>query len=262
MNLNKQRETYIQYDKTQMELMKEVIILVDYNDKPIGSISKEEGHLRDYIDKKDSYPHRAFSVFLFNEKNELLLQKRSMNKITFPNMWTNTCCSHPLHISQEMEENTSIHYVGIKMAAVRRLKYELNLGGLVEKDINMISKILYKANTDSTWAEFEMDYLLFAQKHSSEIQFSPNSNEISDTKFVSRLEIIDFLQSEIEESKGQITPWFNLILQTKLFAWWKHIEETGNLPKEDTKGNITNFLKENKGIHLMPLSKIKKLFAN
>lgn len=78
------------HDKQQVELMKEEIILVDHQDQPIGYVSKKDGHLRSYIDNETSRPHRAFSVFLFNEKNELLLQRRSSHKITFPNRWTNT----------------------------------------------------------------------------------------------------------------------------------------------------------------------------
>ena len=247
-----------EYDKTQLELMKEVIILVDQKDNHVGSISKKGGHLRSYIDKEDAFPHRAFSVFLFNDKNELLLQKRSDVKITFPNMWTNTWCSHPLYIPSELEEKGNILYSGIKRAAVRRLKYELNLDGIDETDFSMISKILYKADTDKTWAEFEMDYILFIKKNSDQIAFTPNHNEISETKFVSKNEIIDFLESEISDGKGNITPWFNLILQTKLFSWWKTIEEIGNVPEEDSKGHIVNFLEEDKGIKLAPLSEIKK----
>mmetsp|Transcript_33430 Transcript_33430/g.38395 ORF Transcript_33430/g.38395 Transcript_33430/m.38395 type:complete len:147 (+) Transcript_33430:19-459(+) len=102
------------YDKTQVELMKEPIILVDENDVPLKMISKKDGHLRKFVDAEDALPHRAFSVFLFNEKNELLLQKRSSNKITFPNMWTNTCCSHPLYTPEEMVEKGSVNYQGIK----------------------------------------------------------------------------------------------------------------------------------------------------
>lgn len=74
------------YDETQVKLMKEQLILVDEQDNVVGSCSKKDGHLRSMLVK----PHRAFSVFLFNEKNELLLQRRSSHKITFPNMWTNT----------------------------------------------------------------------------------------------------------------------------------------------------------------------------
>lgn len=216
------------YDKVQAELMKENLILVDKKDTPVGMISKKDGHLRSYLDGKDSTPHRAFSAFIFNEKNELLLQRRSSHKITFPNMWTNTCCSHPLYNKEELAEGP-IPFQGIKTAAVRRMEYELNMKKMSEKDLSMILKILYKANTDKIWAEYELDYILFSKKHTDEIQFEANENEISHTQFVSKDNILDFLEAEIKTGKSQITPWFNLILQSRLFEWWNHIERTGRV---------------------------------
>ena len=63
--------------------------------------------------------HRAFSVFLFNNNNQLLLQQRSSHKITFPLVWTNTCCSHPLYLPDELD---TLHYVGVKRAALRKVR--------------------------------------------------------------------------------------------------------------------------------------------
>lgn len=103
-------------------------------------------------------PHWAFSVFLFNSKLELLLQKRSKDKITFPNLWTNTCCSHPLYDLDEISENE-----GIKVAGVRWIKFELGID-LLQDDITTIQKILYKADSDEKWMEYELDYILFAIK--------------------------------------------------------------------------------------------------
>lgn len=68
--------------------------------------------------------HRAFSVFLFNTENKLLLQQRSDAKITFPGYFTNSCCSHPLNVPGELEENNAM---GVKRAAQRRLKAELGI---------------------------------------------------------------------------------------------------------------------------------------
>ncbi|RAL65730.1 hypothetical protein DID88_005398 [Monilinia fructigena] len=87
------------HDEEQIRLMDEVCIVLDENDKPIGNFSKKICHLMTNIDK--GLLHRAFSVFLFNSKNELLIQQRATEKITFPDMWTNTCCSHPLGIPGE-----------------------------------------------------------------------------------------------------------------------------------------------------------------
>jgi isopentenyl-diphosphate delta-isomerase len=77
-------------------MMDEYIPLVTEDDEVVGKISKVDAHLRVLLEKK-MMPHRAFSLLLFNSKNELLLQQRSLDKITFPGMWTNTCCSHPRH---------------------------------------------------------------------------------------------------------------------------------------------------------------------
>ena len=68
--------------------------------------------------------HRAFSVFLFNTRGELLLQQRSDAKITFPGHWTNTCCSHPLSVAGELEETEAM---GVKRAAQRKLQHELGI---------------------------------------------------------------------------------------------------------------------------------------
>lgn len=71
--------------------------------------------------------HRAFSVFLFNDKNELLLQQRADEKITFANMWTNTCCSHPLAIPTELGFDLDSSVAGAKNAAQRKLLQELGI---------------------------------------------------------------------------------------------------------------------------------------
>lgn len=71
--------------------------------------------------------HRAFSVFLFNDKNELLLQQRADEKITFAQMWTNTCCSHPLAIPTELGFDLTESIAGVKNAAQRKLLQELGI---------------------------------------------------------------------------------------------------------------------------------------
>ena len=103
-------------------------------------------HLKE---KANIYPHRAFSVFLFDKNNRLLLQRRSTKKITFPFKWSNTCCSHPLATEMDKENNQ-----GIREAASRRLVFELN----IKIDVNSlfpIEKILYRADSDETFEEFE-----------------------------------------------------------------------------------------------------------
>mmetsp|Transcript_32207 Transcript_32207/g.28539 ORF Transcript_32207/g.28539 Transcript_32207/m.28539 type:complete len:262 (+) Transcript_32207:167-952(+) len=252
------------YDETQVNLMKENLILVDTNDKVVGKCSKKDGHLRTELDQPNAQPHRAFSAFIFNEKNEMLLQRRSDEKITFPNMWTNTCCSHPLYVKEEMSEGP-LPFQGIKTAAVRRLDYELGMRNVFEEDFNMLTKILYRANTDATWAEYELDFILFAKKHSDELVYEANKNEISHTEFVGRNDILDFLEAEVNTGKSQITPWFNMVLQSKMFGWWDHLINTGELPQEDTSGHIINYIEGEHAINAEDIPSIeeyKRMVAN
>lgn len=112
-------------DATQEAYLGEECILVDDGDRPIGSASKRHCHLLTNIQKeRGGMLHRAFSVFLFNQQSEMLLQKRSDVKVTFPGYWTNTCCSHPLHVESEMVERDQL---GVRKAAQRKLKHELGI---------------------------------------------------------------------------------------------------------------------------------------
>ena len=108
--------------EVQRRQLDEQCILLNENDEVIGSASKKACHLAENINK--GMLHRAFSVFLFNSKNELLLQQRSLSKMTFPGFFTNTCCSHPRATKSEMTED---NYLGIKKAAKRRLNFELGI---------------------------------------------------------------------------------------------------------------------------------------
>ena len=97
-------------------------IVINDEDKVIGEATKRKCHLNSNIRK--GMLHRAFSVFLFNNNNELLLQQRSDAKITFPGRFTNTCCSHPLSCPQELEEKD---FIGVRRAAQRKLHHELGI---------------------------------------------------------------------------------------------------------------------------------------
>ena len=114
------------------------LTVVDHNDNVIGSQSKLDGHLKCKL--VPGRPHRAFSLFLFNNKNELLMQQRSAKKITFPNMWANTCCSHPEHKEDELE--TSQDFIGVRRAAIRRTQFEMGIP-LNLLDVHCGARILY-----------------------------------------------------------------------------------------------------------------------
>ena len=108
------------YDATQIQLMAEQCIVVDEQDNILRADTKKNCHLNTNIDQ--GLLHRAFSVFLFNTKGELLLQQRSSAKITFPEYFTNTCCSHPLYRPEELNGED-----GVRRAAQRKLNHELGI---------------------------------------------------------------------------------------------------------------------------------------
>lgn len=138
------------YHPTQSKTFTQKLISVDATDRYMGPIDKTTAHLNEYI--KVGLPHRAFSVFLFNMKDELLMQKRSDIKITFPMRWTNTCCSHPLDIDEEADETNDI---GIKKAALNRIDFELNIKGIEIDDLKLLQKVRYAGSSDETWGEYE-----------------------------------------------------------------------------------------------------------
>jgi len=90
------------YDNSQTKFLDEGLILVDEKDHVLKKVSKVEAHLNSL--NMAGLAHRAFSVFLFNKHNQLLIHQRSKKKITFPLLWTNSCCSHPLYNPEEMVE--------------------------------------------------------------------------------------------------------------------------------------------------------------
>lgn len=105
--------------------------------------------------------HRAFSVFLFDDQNRLLLQQRADEKITFPNLWTNTCCSHPLGIPGETGVTLEESIEGVKRAAQRKLEHEL---GIKKEQVPLdkfrfLTRIHYKAPSDGKWGEHESELL-------------------------------------------------------------------------------------------------------
>lgn len=103
--------------------------------------------------------HRAFSVFLFDSNKRLLLQQRAAEKITFPNMWTNTCCSHPLGIPGETGAELDAAILGVKRAAQRKLEQELGIPPeqVPLEKFEFFTRIHYKAPSDGKWGEHESE---------------------------------------------------------------------------------------------------------
>jgi len=148
--------------------------------------------------------HRAFSVFLFRPTDgKLLLQQRAAEKITFPNMWTNTCCSHPLYDFEV--EKVEADQLGVKAAASRKLEHELGIP-MDQTPIDgfqYLTRIHYLAPSNGTWGEHEgnriaiallfltlyyteVDYILFM---TGDVSVTPNPNEIQAHKYVDKTEL-------------------------------------------------------------------------
>lgn len=205
------------YDEEQIRLMDEMCIVLDEDDLPIGSASKKVCHLMENIDK--GLLHRAFSCFLFDSKNRLLLQQRASEKITFPDMWTNTCCSHPLGIPGETGATLDAAVMGAKRAAQRKLDHELGIKAkqVPIDEFDFLSRIHYKAPSDGKWGEHEIDYILFIR---ADVDLDVNPNEVLDTKYVTAEE----LKAMFEDEGLKFTPWFKLICRSLLFEWWEHLD--------------------------------------
>jgi len=189
------------HDPVQVKLMEEECILVDHDDKVIGCDSKKSCHLNTNI--KTGKLHRAFSVFLFDLQGRLLLQERSADKITFPLTWTNTCCSHPLYLPEELVEEGEL---GVRRAAQRKLQQELGIAPseLPLDSFHCVSRIHYLAESDETWGEHEIDYILMIQK---EVTVVHNPNEVASTRYVS----LSDLKGLIQDPTTRLTPWFRLM---------------------------------------------------
>ncbi|KAG6911973.1 hypothetical protein DXG01_000221 [Tephrocybe rancida] len=205
------------YDPEQSRLMDERCILVDEEDNAIGAMDKKTCHLMDNINK--GLLHRAFSVFIFRPSDgKLLLQQRASEKITFPDMWTNTCCSHPL---DDFEiEKVEKDQLGVKAAGSRKLEHELGIpqSQTPIDGFQYLTRIHYLAPSDGMWGEHEVDYILFM---TADVTVTPNLNEIRAHKYVDKKE----LQAMFEQEGNSFTPWFKLIARDFLFGWWDELHQ-------------------------------------
>ncbi|XP_065175791.1 isopentenyl-diphosphate Delta-isomerase 1-like [Sycon ciliatum] len=215
-------------DPTQRKLMQEQCLLVDENDEIVGHASKLDCHRRVNIEANGML-HRAFSVFLFNSKGELLLQERADSKVTFPGYVTNTCCSHPLYVEDEMINEPLA--LGVKRAAQRRVNYELGvpLDQLPLESFNFLARVHYRAMSGGDWGEHEMDYVLFMQK---DVDLAPNDNEVRKVEYVSLDDFPNYLE-KCKASGVPVTPWFDLIGKNLLTTWWKRLDSIGSIANSE-----------------------------
>ena len=202
-------------DSSQADMMQERCILVDSSDNVIGSETKLKCHYGDGL------LHRAFSVLLFKGGCDLLVQKRSDDKITFPSVWANTCCSHPLDIPGENEDAVS----GVINAAKRKLHQELGIPQqqLDQIDFVHIGRFQYECRWDENWVENELDHVIVAnlpEELKDNLHVEPNPNEISETRWLSLGEVWDMvsgeepLHSDTDIWKDElVAPWFKLLYE-------------------------------------------------
>lgn len=156
----------------------EKVILVDLNDQVLGEMEKMEAHRKGLL-------HRAFSVFILNSSNELLLHQRAWDKYHSGGLWTNACCSHPRPGENLIE------------AGQRRLVEEMGLAA----DLKELYSFIYHAELDSGLTEHEFDHVLLG--YSDETP-SPASEEVAAWKYIR----IEEIKKDLENSPENYTFWF------------------------------------------------------
>lgn len=163
--------------------MAEQIILVDENDNQIGSGEKLEVHRQGLL-------HRAFSIYVFNDRGEMLLQRRALSKYHSGGLWTNTCCGHP-RVGE-----------GTVAAAHRRLQEEFGF----DCDYKEISPLSYTVDLDHGLKENEFLHIFVGR---CSVNPAPVPEEIVEWKWIAVPELI----KDIEQHPGNYTYWFKLIMQ-------------------------------------------------
>ena len=172
-------------------MVEEKVILVDKNDNPIGLMNKLEAHEKALL-------HRAFSVYVLNDKNELMLQQRAHHKYHSPLLWTNTCCSH------QRENETNIQ------AGTRRLREEMGF----ETELKEMFHFIYKAPFDNGLTEHELDHVMIGY--------------YNDVPVINKEEVESWKWMKIEEVKNDMlvnpdfyTVWFKIIFE----EFYHHFDE-------------------------------------
>jgi isopentenyl-diphosphate delta-isomerase len=163
--------------------MEEQVVLVDVNDNPLGLMPKMEAHEKGVL-------HRAFSVFILNDKGELMLQQRALHKYHSPGLWTNTCCSH----QRNGETNVA--------AGKRRLQEEM---GFVA-ELSEVTSFIYKAPFDNGLTEHELDHIMIG--HFNETP-DINLEEVANWKWMA----VDTVRDDIQKHPENYTVWFIIIFE-------------------------------------------------
>ena len=161
--------------------MEEKVILVNENDEQIGLMEKIEAHEKALL-------HRAFSVFVYNDKNEVMIQQRALSKYHSPGLWTNTCCSH------QREGETNVE------AGKRRLMEEMGF----QTDLKEVTSFIYKAPFDNGLSEHEYDYILVGHYNEKP---KINPDEVASWKWMS----LEDIKKDMNNHPEKYTAWFKII---------------------------------------------------
>ena len=162
-------------------MIEEQVILVNEQDEPIGLMNKMEAHEKAVL-------HRAFSVFILNDKNEVMLQQRAHHKYHSPLLWTNTCCSH------QRAGETNID------AGKRRLYEEMGF----EVELKELFHFIYKAPFDNGLTEHELDHVMIGYYNEAPII---NPDEVESWKWLT----IEAIKDDMIENPDAYTVWFKII---------------------------------------------------
>lgn len=162
--------------------MNEFLILVDEHDKPWGKLEKDQVHQLGLL-------HRAFSVFIFNTKGELLLQQRAEGKYHSAGLWTNTCCSHP-RFGEDLKD-----------AVARRMDEEMGLNC----ETKFLFSFIYQSKFENGLTEHEFDHVYYGV---SDDLPQPNPAEVSQWKYVT----LDALEKDIASNPANYTVWLGICL--------------------------------------------------
>ncbi|WP_203293246.1 isopentenyl-diphosphate Delta-isomerase [Luteirhabdus pelagi] len=171
-------------------MKEELVVLVNEKDEKIGLMPKMEAHEKALL-------HRAFSVFVFNDKGELMLQQRAHSKYHSPGLWTNTCCSH------QRDGETNIE------AGKRRLQEEMGFSVPLKESISFI----YKAPFDNGLTEHEYDHILIG---TFDEEPDLNPAEVAAWKWMS----LSKIKGDMERNPDRYTAWFKIIFE----KYYNHIQ--------------------------------------
>lgn len=169
--------------------MQEIINLVNTEGQRVGKVEKMEAHQKGLL-------HEAFSIFIFNENDELLLQRRALEKYHSGGLWTNTCCSHA-KTDEELEH--AIH---------RRLVEEMGF----DTDMKKIYDFIYKVDLDHGLIEHEYDHV-FIGKIYKDILINPNPEEVCEYRWTN----LSDLKKDVKNNPNSYTEWIKIIVADENF---------------------------------------------